>query len=1784
MGESGSRQASALSSGLRKGVVAGATAAGAAGAAAFGTALKLGFDRLTAIDNAKGKLRGLGHDAAAQAKIMDSAMASVKGTAFGLGDAASISASAIAAGIKPGQELTKYLKTTADAATIAGSSLGEMGSIFNQVQTGQQAMTDDLNQLADRGIPIYQWLAKEMKVSAGEVKGLASEGKVSSEIFFRAVQSNIAGAALESGKTVTGSFNNVKAALGRLGAAALEPSFNRLPATFGSITSSLDGATPRIKEFAKGLDAKVFDEWIPAAQKAFNNPEVRAGLTEASQLGASFLQVVRDLAPAAGQIAGSLAQASGALGVSTWQLFITGLEAAVGVLSTLEPLISGVAGLMRDNQAVVTTAVAAWLLFKTVPGLLNNVTRAISPVSGAAQTMGTRFTGAIGNVRDFGEAYRQSMTWVRQSNPTISTASAHMQVLRANASTAASAGMNALKSGASGVIGALGGPFSAALVGAGIAFAAISAKNQKATQSMEAYDQATKNVSKTQIALNEALMSSRGSGTDTNVKDAGLERMQAYREQLEAESNRTGSFWDRYKIGNQTREAGQSPTSRATDIERQAEAAKSAVAELDKLKMTQQNLADVTYGGQAAFDALIGKLNASGDAGRRVAADMQQARTEFQQQQDMARRAAPGINELSKAMQVLSDKTASASDKSNALKAALDALNPARTAGDAIAAHDKVLQQVADSSQQAADRTKGFGDQLIGIGGAISTTTANGNALRDSLKSIVDASTEAVSKGQPVAEVNAKNAAAFQQLATQYGVTVEQIQAAYGTLGGKDLTFVAKVTGAPEAVQQVGLVARAFEAMPDKKEIPFQTNQIQAARGELEKLGFKVEEIKDRPGWVNVSANTDAAKARLAEIKTIISSEIPSDKPINLSAPGGQAVYDLLKSMGAQIDKNEDGTIRVDAPLAPAVLEQLKSLGIQIDRNKDGTINVKQIGAEAAGGQIDQAAKDRTSTITIRQVIESGRYNIGDSLPGGGTLRGPGIASNAQGAIVAMAGGGLRQIAKPQTAGIYAGRGAGTIFAEEETGGEAYIPLAGSKRGRSTAILAEVARLFGMTLVGPTQSFAEGGLRTAAAINDFPRASGLEGSPYVWGGVNWGDCSGAMSAIANFAVGLAPFASRFATASEGAELAKRGFKTGRGPAGSLRFGWVNGGPGGGHTAGTLPDGTNVEMGGARGNGQVGGKAAGADDPQFTDHAYLPLGDSGQTTGSPSQAMVDAATQQVNAAQTSLEQARQRQQALGPDAKPEDVQNAAALVAAGESTLTAAQAKLDQLQSKAAGSDSTSTSAAPSGEQRVYVTNWPVGLGDTQSSSAGVKFSLFANGGIEDHTAHITDKLRVFGEPETGGEAYIPLAPSKRARSLAIWQQTGKRLGVNAFAAGGIAAPKIEAPKIDVKAPALGPGMALPIPDGAGAPQLADSQAPAATFDGAKYTQERLTKLGVDMLGIAKDAAIQTLVPGGALPSVLTNSVGLAKSIGEGLQSSQQNQRGESSTTTNQNGGDTTVNIYATNTDDAFRQWQTKQTATRWPSRASSHDRPRPHLQVGSVRRRRLLLVHPVPGPARGRRRGCPARRRPQGARRRPREDDLQRHRLPGGRDLRRQAGHDAQPRAHGEVLRPRRRGRGHRIPLAHGVGLRHRHHHPHHHRRRPAVRAVDQGAPRQGARRHHADGQGHAAHRPVQRRAHARRGRSVLLRARRARPLDRDHEQRRQRHRHHLQPDGSEAVAAVGAHRAGHLAHPRLQLRRQLQGVGGRARQPRHRPPEPRHRAARQPRHVPGQRARRRRR
>lgn len=161
--------------------------------------------------------------------------------------------------------------------------------------------------------------------------------------------------------------------------------------------------------------------------------------------------------------------------------------------------------------------------------------------------------------------------------------------------------------------------------------------------------------------------------------------------------------------------------------------------------------------------------------------------------------------------------------------------------------------------------------------------------------------------------------------------------------------------------------------------------------------------------------------------------------------------------------------------------------------------------------------------------------------------------------------------------------------------------------------------------------YADGGVVGAADIMKFVRGGSLaganppgslEGYPYTWGGglnSSWGDCSGLMSAIAAAVAGVSAVGRKFATGTQGAWLSAHGFKRGRGPGkNAFETGFFNGGPYGGHTAGTVFDenghATNLEMGGARGNGQIGGRAVGSRDSSFTDIYWHPL-KGGSTGGS-----------------------------------------------------------------------------------------------------------------------------------------------------------------------------------------------------------------------------------------------------------------------------------------------------------------------------------------------------------------------------------------------------------------------------------------------------------------------------------------------------------------------------------------------------------------------------------------
>ncbi|MGV9666931.1 phage tail tape measure protein [Nocardia niigatensis] len=141
---------------------------------------------------------------------------------------------------------------------------------------------------------------------------------------------------------------------------------------------------------------------------------------------------------------------------------------------------------------------------------------------------------------------------------------------------------------------------------------------------------------------------------------------------------------------------------------------------------------------------------------------------------------------------------------------------------------------------------------------------------------------------------------------------------------------------------------------------------------------------------------------------------------------------------------------------------------------------------------------------------------------------------------------------------------------------------------------------FLQAMVGEVPGYAGGGV-----VAGLSAARKLDPASYRMGGFSLSelDCSGLVSAVVNDALGAEMFSSRMATATERDWLVARGALEGLGGPGDISIGWYNGGPGGGHTAMTLGDGTNVESNSS--DGVVVGGPVGAAAQMFTDHMHIP---------------------------------------------------------------------------------------------------------------------------------------------------------------------------------------------------------------------------------------------------------------------------------------------------------------------------------------------------------------------------------------------------------------------------------------------------------------------------------------------------------------------------------------------------------------------------------------------------
>lgn len=401
----------------------GAGAIGAVATGIVGLAAKGGFERALNIENAKAKLKGLGHDSASVTEIMNDALASVKGTAFGLGDAATVAASLSASGVKQGGQLTKVLKTVADTAQISGRSLTDIGTIFGSVAARGKLQGDDMLQLMSSGVPVLQMLGKHLGKTSAEVSTMVSKGKIDFQTFADAMQEGMGGAALSAGATFTGAWANVKAALSRTGEQLATPILDGLRGLFNQAIPLIDGFTATMTPIVQKVGASLqsgLENAIPTISAFFSSLSQSAVITA---LGKVFDALKSSVGEIAGQFQYFFDEISDNSQV---------MNAFSGVSDSLASALSDMAGMwdsattavtnfilgVADAQGVQNLVSAVSDLAKTAGDVIGSIARASKGIydftntSGLAYDMGQALSGVLNILAGALEFVSNNLDWL----------------------------------------------------------------------------------------------------------------------------------------------------------------------------------------------------------------------------------------------------------------------------------------------------------------------------------------------------------------------------------------------------------------------------------------------------------------------------------------------------------------------------------------------------------------------------------------------------------------------------------------------------------------------------------------------------------------------------------------------------------------------------------------------------------------------------------------------------------------------------------------------------------------------------------------------------------------------------------------------------------------------------------------------------------------------------------------------------------------------------------------------------------------------------------------------------------------------------------------------------------------------------------------------------------------------------------------------------------------------------------------------------------------------------
>ncbi|WP_413100919.1 hypothetical protein [Streptomyces sp. Inha503] len=826
-----------------------------------------------------------------------------------------------------------------------------------------------------------------------------------------------------------------------------------------------------VGDFFRGLGRAAKDNGVTDLIR-----QIRTELMPA--LGSFFDSVGHSIGPALISLVSNLATAFGNLSAAGSGLGVL-LAAFNGLLHVFNSLMGAIPGANIALAALLGTMLAL---------------KVVSAVSTALRGFGTSVTAATRSATSLGNVMRgtlaagtigpQATVWQRMGSA-YRTAAAEGGRLSGTLRGIGAANRVASRS-LGGMTAALGGPLGIAIAGVTIGLGLLAAKQEAAARAAAAHEERIS-------SLAQALADSNGQ-IDANVRAQAAQYLQDVKlsdgkgklvDVLRSADVSLKQVTDAYLDQGGSIDGLEK---RLRGLAKETERYVSMGPKADVLKMTPQG---EKY--KAAADALKG-MSGELDKSKSKAKELNEAVN------GTASTGTSAYDRLQAAVQGFGDKTKNADERVGNLRRALDALSGnSQSFHDATAQLNSVMLQIDDTMKGNIDRAEGWGKALVDSDGLVNTASRNGQTLnsqltemRDAMLSVATRAQEAAEQGlMPMSAAMDKGQGAMErarakaiQLAMDMGIPKTQAKALADQMGfiPDTVTTLMTTKGIPESTAQILGLRGKLDSLGAGKSITVKAPTANA-RKQLELLGFKVQTL---PGGKNVkiTAPTGGARVSVAALAQDIANA-PNRKNVTVNAIIKKATGDLQTIRDKVAGLPPGKKLKMEAPTKTAQ-QMIKDLGFKVRDLKGKKVEITAPTGSATT-QV-QAIQRKINSLTGKTVHVTIQY----------TTKGkPYVSENANGGILRYADGGIRRVggrirafaagAERHVAQI-ARPGEWRLWAEPETGGEAYVPLSPSKRTRSKAIVEQVVQEFGGVVAwanGALRQYADG----AVAINRSTRAA-----------------------------------------------------------------------------------------------------------------------------------------------------------------------------------------------------------------------------------------------------------------------------------------------------------------------------------------------------------------------------------------------------------------------------------------------------------------------------------------------------------------------------------------------------------------------------------------------------------------------------------------------------------------------------------------------------------------------